>query len=423
MNYMNRLPRRTVLKGFTTGAAATLARPALAVPETVKIGLVGPKTGQLALFYEEMSFAISHALKSMNNSIKINGSVHPLEIVIKDSQSSPNRASEVAQELILKDQVHIVTAFATPETVNPVSDQCELNGMPCVTNDAPLESYFFGRKGDPAKGFEWTYNFFFSGAGVNAAVIPAELRVPSNRTIGVLWANDDDGRIFAKVMPPTFDKAGLKLVDPGRFELPASDFTPEITAFKAAHAEMILTVIPSSDFTIFLNQAAQQGFRPKLMVAGKVAEFPQGVYPYGERALNFMIEVWWSKFHPFSSGLSGQSSKELVDSYEKVVNQQASMGLGFRHSLIEVAINALQRTQKLDNPASVRDALRDTNYQSIVGPINFKQGPFPNVCETKVVAGQWRKGAKWPVELVIVDNAFFPEVPVGGVPEPMTYAS
>ena len=135
------------------------------MPETVKIGLVGPKTGPLALFYEEMSYAIEHAKKATGNSIKINGTMHPLEIVVKDSQSNPNRASEVAQDLILKDKVHIVTTFATPETVNPVADQCELNGMPCVSNDDPLESYFFGRHGDPKKGFEWTYNFFFTGAG------------------------------------------------------------------------------------------------------------------------------------------------------------------------------------------------------------------------------------------------------------------
>ena len=156
--------RRTVFKRFAAGAAvAAIARPAFAVPETIKIGLVAPQTGPLALFNEEMAYALDHARKALNNSIKINGTVHPLEFVVKDSQSNPNRAAEVAQELILKDKVHLVTAFATPETVNPVADQCELNGMPCVTNDDPLESYFFGRHGDPKKGFDWTYNFFFSG--------------------------------------------------------------------------------------------------------------------------------------------------------------------------------------------------------------------------------------------------------------------
>src|SRR5580692_457193 len=100
-----RLPRRTVLKGLAAGIAATsIARPAFAVRETIKIGLVGPKTGRFALFYEEMFYAIDSALSAMNHSITINGAVHPLEIVAKDSQSSPNRASEVAQELILKDK-------------------------------------------------------------------------------------------------------------------------------------------------------------------------------------------------------------------------------------------------------------------------------------------------------------------------------
>jgi len=112
--------RRQVLQGVAaTGLAAasmpTVFRPAFAVPQTVKIGLVGPRTGALALFYQEMSWAIDAARKVTGNSITINGRKHPLEIVTKDSQSNPNRASEVTQELILNDKVNIVTAFATLE--------------------------------------------------------------------------------------------------------------------------------------------------------------------------------------------------------------------------------------------------------------------------------------------------------------------
>ena len=417
----NVLPRRRVLQGLAAGiAATTICRPAFAVPETIKIGLVGPKTGRFALFYEEMFYAIDSTLSAMNHSIAINGAVHPLEIVAKDSQSSPNRASEVAQELILKDKVHIVTAFATPETVNPVADQCELNGVPGVSTDAPLEPYFFGRKGDPKKGFEWTYHFFFSGHGVGEATNKALVRVPTNKKIGVLWPNDTDGRTMSRVASPGLIEAGLAIVDPGRFDLPASDFTPEISAFKAAGAEIVYSILPGPDFTIFWNQAAQQDFKPKALIAAKAGEFPQGVYLYSQRATNFLTEVWWSKFHPFASGLTGQSSAELAENYEKTTNQQASMALGFRHSMIEVAVDALKRSQSL-GPDAIRDALRNTDYKSIVGPINFKKYAFPNVCETKVVMGQWRKGAKWPVEMVIVDNTFLPEVPAQGAPEPISY--
>lgn len=427
MKKLRSISRRKALKGAAaTGLAAVslpgLFSPAVAVPETVKIGLVGPKTGPLALFYEEMSWAIEHAKKATNNSITINGTKHPLEIVAKDSQSNPNRASSVTQELILNDKVHIVTAFATPETVNPVSDQCEINGMPCVSNDDPLESYFFGRKGDPKKPFDWTYNFFFNGAEAIGAPMAAWGRVNTNKKLGVLWANDDDGRTFARVMPKPIQEAGFTIVDPGRFDLPSSDYTPEISKFKADNAEVVFTVIPGPDFTIFWNQCAQQGYRPKIVTAGKVGEFPQGVYPYGARAINFVVEVWWSRYHPFSSSLTGQSSAELADAYEKETHQQASMGLGFRHSLLEVPIAALKATQKLDDPASIRNAVRDGSFKTIVGPVDFKKGPLPNTSLTPLVAGQWRKGKKWPLELVIVDNKLAPNIPVNGQPEPMPYA-
>jgi branched-chain amino acid transport system substrate-binding protein len=418
-----RVPRRTVLKRLAAGAAvASIARPAFSAPETVKIGLVAPQTGPLALFNEEMAYALDHARKALNNSIKINGAVHPLEFVVKDSQSNPNRAAEVTQDLILKDKVHLVTAFATPETVNPVADQCELNGTPCVTNDDPLESYFFGRHGDPKKGFDWTFNFFFSGSGALGAMMAAWSKVPSNKILGVLWANDDDGRVFAKVMPPDLTKNGFKIVDPGRFDLPANNFSPEIAAFKAGNAEIVFAVIPGPDFTVFLNQAAQQGLKPKIITGGKVGEFPQGVYPYGDRAINMVTEVWWSKYHPYASGLTGQTSMEYATEYETKANKQASMGLGFRHSLIEAAIDTLKRSTTLDDPASIRDALRAMNYKSIVGPINFGTGPFPNTSETKCVAGQWRQGKRWPLELLIVDNSLAPDIPTQGTPEPMKFA-
>ncbi len=137
--------------------------------------------------------------------------------------------------------------------------------------------------------------------------------------------------------------------------------------------------------------------------------------------IGFMTEVWWSKFHPFKSSLTGQSSMEFDDEYEKNAKQQGSMGLGFRHSLLEVPIAALERSQKIDDPASIRDSIRNNSFKTIVGPIDFKRGPFPNTGETKCTSGQWVKGKKWPLELIIVDNKLAPEVPVGGEPQLIAY--
>src|SRR5215813_12226696 len=97
-----RVSRRQVVKGMAAAGlvGTSIARPAFAAPRTIKIGLVQPSTGPLAFFTEQMAFTIAQVKKATNGSIKINGTDHPFEIVIKDSQSNPNRAAEVAQELI-----------------------------------------------------------------------------------------------------------------------------------------------------------------------------------------------------------------------------------------------------------------------------------------------------------------------------------
>jgi branched-chain amino acid transport system substrate-binding protein len=413
------LTRRQALTGAAASAAAVtvpgLFTTALAAPKTIKIGLVQPTTGPLAFFTEHIPFVLDQVKQTFGGSVEVNGTKHPYEIIIKDSQSNPNRASEVTQELILQDEVDLVATFATPETVNPVSDQCEVNGVPVVSNDAPLEPYFFGRGGDPAKGWDWTYHFFFSGAELASALIPYWNKLAPGGTVGGLWPNDGDGLAQsdkAHGFPPVFEKAGFKVVDPGRFDMPASNYNAQIGAFKAGGVDIVQGVLPPPEFTTFWNGSFQQGYQPKVVYVGKACEFPAAMEPLGERAIGLTVETWWSKFHPYDSGMTGQTSMELADAYEKASGRQWSLPLGFRHSLFEVIFDTLKRTQNLDDKASIRDALKATNYKSIVGTIDFSKGPFPNTALTPLVIGQWTKGKKYPIELEIVDNSTTPEVPV-----------
>src|SRR3984957_21173657 len=112
---------------------------------------------------------------------------------------------------------------------------------------------------------------------------------------------------------------------------------------------------------------------PKVISASKANEFPAAVAPLGERALGLSVEVWWSPTHPYKSGLTGQSSQELADAYEAASGRQWSMTLGFRHSLFEVAIDALKRAKSIDDAPSIRDSIAAPDYASIVGPVSFKK--------------------------------------------------
>lgn len=421
------LSRRNIIKGLA--ASAGIAGLGVAPTKTFaaktgkafKIGFVTPTTGPLAIFAEPDNFILEQVRKSLKGGIVIDGTQHPVEIIVKDSQSNSNRAADVAAELILEDEVDIMVAANTPETTNPVADQCEINGVPCVTNDTPWQAHFFGRSGDPAEGFEWTYHFFWGLEDIMGSYINLWEQIPTNKKVGMLFPNDSDGNVWGHPemgFPPVLKERGFELVDLGRYQSPSDDFSAYINEFKQQGVEIVSGVIPPPDFGTFWSQAGQQGFNPKICTMAKATEFPAAVAPFGNRADGLTVEVWWSPEHPFASNLTGQSSRELAEEYEAVTGRQWTMPLGFKHSLFEVAIDALRRSEGPGRYESIRDAIASTDYDSIVGNINFQNGPVPNIAKTPLVSGQWSKiGDR--LELDIVENSQAPMIALSGELRPL----
>src|SRR5215510_3656919 len=141
------------------GLAPRAARAQGGAGRALKLGYVSPQTGPLAGFGEADSFVVAGVRKALGKGLTIRERAHPIEILVRDSQSDPNRAAEVASRLILTDKVDLMLVASTPETTNPVSDQCEANGTPCVSTMCPWQPWFFGRGGKPETGFKWTYHY------------------------------------------------------------------------------------------------------------------------------------------------------------------------------------------------------------------------------------------------------------------------
>src|SRR5579863_5638216 len=192
------IQRRRVLKGIAAGGAATMFSPwtfqsSRAATKVIKIGQITPETGPIAAFGEPSKWVAEEVSKFLGDGIVVAGEKYKVEILNRDSQSNANRASEVAAQLINNDKVDIMIASSTSDTTNPVADQCELAGVPCVTSDDPWQAWFFGRKGDPKKGFEWTYHFFWGFDMVANMFAEMWLTLPSNKIAGVMLTNDPDG--------------------------------------------------------------------------------------------------------------------------------------------------------------------------------------------------------------------------------------
>jgi len=424
----NGVSRRTLIKAAPAAAAAStglLGAPWVHAQagSTFKIGYVSPQTGPLAAFAEPDKFTLEQVKKVVAGGLMAGGKKFTVELIVKDSQSNSNKAGAAAADLILRDKVDLVVASATPTTVNPVADQCEQNGVPCITNDAPWQPVFFGRKGDPKKGFDWTYHYFWGLEDIIGAFASVWGAANTNKNVGALWPNDEDGNAWgdAKIgFPPTLAAKGFKVVDRGRFQTPINDFSSFIAEFKKQNVEIVTGVITPPDFANFWNQAGQQGFKPKMVTVAKATEFPAAVAAFGDRAEGLTVEMMWAPNNPFKSTLTGQSSQELANAYTAATSRPWIVTLGLKHSLFEVALDVLKRAGAKD-PKVIRDAIAATDLTTVAGNINFKKGPVPNIAKTPIVVGQWQKRGKG-LELVVVDNGLAPMIPKQSEVMPIKYA-
>ena len=416
--HMRQIDRRHVLRGLTaTGLAAPAilrTRAARAQSTALRVGHVSPRTGPLAGFAEADDFVLEAIRERFAGGIEGQGGPVSIEIVTADSQSNPNRAAEVALDLILGEGVDIITAASTPDTVNPVADQAELNEVPCITTDCPWQPYFFGRGGVPGEGFDYTYHFFWGLEDVIAAFLAMWEKGGVGKTVGGLFPNDADGNAWGDAelgLPPALAAAGYELVDPGRFQPLTDDFSVYINAFKKAGCEIVTGNMIPPDFATFWAQAAQQGFQPKIVTIGKALLFPSVVESLGARGDGLSSEVWWSPHHPFASSLTGASARELAEGYSAATERPWTQPIGFKHALFEVVADVAARTEDLSDPQSILAAIQATRLDTITGTVDWSAGPVPNVTKTPLVAGQWQRGDSG-LALEIVANETAPEIPV-----------
>jgi branched-chain amino acid transport system substrate-binding protein len=418
----------------TTAAPETTTTAGIETGRPIKVGFVDPITGPLAGFGIAGSYCLGKWKAATANGLVLgDGKNHPFDIQVVDSQSDTNRASQVTADLINNAKVDLVMAAATGDTVNPVADQCEANGMPCLSIDVPVEVFVFQRGGAPDKPFKWTYNIFWGLTQEQAVEWDMFSQVPNNKKIAASWPNNAPGNAYRQVYGTSKDwtAKGYTFVDAGPWNEPLEDFTQQISLFKKSGCEIALGVMIDPDWTTFTKQCAQQGFKPPIMYGIIPTLFPSSMESRGKIGDGQTGTQWFHPTYPFKSSLTGETCQQLCDDFEKTKNMQWVQTI-MHYAVFEWGVDVFKRTTNVDDKEEFIKRVQETKMaDSVAGPIDFTApvqfgGPHStlNCVTTPCYGGQWRlsNGGKHMYDLVIVSNASAPQVTVQDKMKPMTWA-
>jgi branched-chain amino acid transport system substrate-binding protein len=388
---------------------------------TINIGYIAPFTGSLSGFASADKFVVStiRNTPAYAKGFKVGGKTYDVNIIVNDSGSDPNRASQLARHLILNNNVDMLLTADTPETVNPVAVVAQTEGVPCAATNDPWESWYSGLGGNPANPtakFQYTTLFFFGLKQLIGCFIPMWKRMQSSSTaVACQWPNDSDGNAFRAVLPPVIKAAGFTPVDGGAYTDGTTDFTAMISKFKSNDCQYISNCPLPPDFNIFWKQANEQGWKPRLATVAKVLLFPDDLTTLGPLVNNIATDSWWGPYMPTRSSLDPHlKASDLSNAFQQQTGKQWVQSIGGTYSLFEVAHQAFTHVSDPHDHLEVAEALHKVNYEGMSGLLNFTNGPAPGVVATPVVGVQWQatSGGKFPFEMRVVDNTLNPNVKV-----------
>ncbi len=410
------MTRRDFMKKIGQAAAAvsvasvapSFTKPARAAERGyVLIGYTDPSTGPLAGLGAPTPWVNARVEKAIEKLggvfIKEYGKKVPVKFKVVDTESSPTKAADVASRLILNDKIDLMLTMYTPDVVNPVSAVCERYQMPCIGVGCPIDPWV---EGGP---YKWSFETHFSVDAITNVFIGMwdEIAAKTNKVVGVLFPNDADGIIWTKTFNTKLPAKGYKMIDPGRFPFMTRDFSSQIEIFKKEKVEILTAVLIAPDWATAWKQMHQQGFKPKMATIAKALLFPADMEALGGNLANGLTtEIWWSRYHPYKSSLTGETPMDLCNAWTKETGKQWNKPVGLTYGGYEMAIDAIKRAQTLDKE-KIREAIATMNLMTIFGPIKFNE---KHTCEIPLVGGQWVKGKGVPWDLEIVYNKNNPQI-------------
>ncbi len=402
------LTRRSTLLG---AAGAAVAMKTAHAAGTLKIGVINPFSGPMAIYGDEVTRCYQLAIEAMNAKGGLLG--RQVEIVRGDA-TNPQQGIAAVDQLATKDNVDLFSGTYISAISNSASDAAlryqkawwETNALAKELTERDLPNYI--RAGSNAGAFA-----AISAQAITNLIAPALKKSPDAVTVWIEHEESIYGSSIAEIQKQLLQKAGIKIVGMSAHSGRATDLTDSVLRAKKAAPDVWLETGYVADGNLLLRAARDQAFKPPVILWVGVGDTVDTLDAVGAEYAEGMLVVGYAR--PDISPQFGPGAAEFLAAYrasykrEPIAPQGLSGYVGMQMLMEAIASAGSTDMEKLRAAAAKMDKPLNS-YANGYG-VKFDE-TFQNTRAFPTVV-QWQGGK---LVTVFPEKALLPGVTLKNLP-------
>jgi branched-chain amino acid transport system substrate-binding protein len=342
------------------GAVAALLSGAAISQEVVKIGHVGPTSGQIAHLGKDNELGARLAIEELNaKGVTIGGKKVKLELLAEDDAGDPKQGTAAAQKLV-DAKVNGVVGHLNSGTSIPASKIYSDAGIPQISPSATNPKF-------TRNGYKTTFRVVADDVHLGGTLGRYAAKDLKGKSIAVI----DDRTAYGQGVADEFEKgvkgAGGKVVGREFTNDKATDFTAILTSLKGKKPDIVFFGGMDAVAGPMLRQMKQLGIEAKFLggdgiCTGELPKLAAGTMGDGQVVC------------AEAGGVEGAAKKSLDDfraKFKAKFNTDVQIYAPYVYDAVNVLVDAMVRAKSSDPAKYLPELAKTSNYKGVTGTIAF----------------------------------------------------
>lgn len=342
--------------------AALLSGAAMSQDLVVKIGHVGPTSGQIAHLGKDNELGARLAIEELNaKGVTIGGKKAKFELLAEDDAGDPKQGTAAAQKLV-DAKVHGVVGHLNSGTSIPASKVYSDAGIPQISPSATNPKF-------TRNGYKTTFRVVADDVHLGGTLGKYSVKELKGKSIAVI----DDRTAYGQGVADEFEKgvkgAGGKVVGREFTNDKATDFTAILTSLKGKKPDVVFFGGMDAVAGPMLRQMKQLGIEAKFMggdgiCTGELPKLAAGTMGDGQVVC------------AEAGGVEGEAKKsmdEFKTKFKSKFNVDVQIYAPYVYDAVNVLAAAMVKANSVEPAKYLPVLAKTTGYKGVTGTIAFDE--------------------------------------------------